>query len=606
MCGIAGYVGAGHAEAVPGMNAALRHRGPDDSGAFHDPASEISLAMRRLAIVDLAGGHQPMTDARGDLVIVFNGEIFNAPTLRAELVAQGHLFRTDHSDTEVVLQLYARDGDRCVERLNGMFGFALYDRRRRRLLLARDPLGIKPLFYWHDGRSFAFASELKSLLTLQGVAREIDRDSLGYYLSLQYTPPDRTIWSSVRKVPAGHTLVLDLASREATVASYWAPPAPTHGPEPAAAEVRTRLRQRLEAAATGWMMSDVEVGVSLSGGIDSAAIVALLASKGHSLRTWTLGFEGAHAGEGDLDERRLARQVADRWGTRHQEIVVRSDALLDDLDEMVAQLDEPYGGGLPAWYVFREMSREVKVALTGSGGDELFGNYGKWRRMRFPRWGWATRRARALQAHGPGECLAYPHGSLFKVQFGERDKRVLLRGDPGASVPARLEALWHGCGSTDPRQAVACVDLRTQLPEEFLAMTDRFSMRWSVEARTPLLDRELVDYVLRLPPAMRNPSRGAPKALLIDAVRDLLPDEVVAGGKRGFVFPIAAWLRAELRPLLERYFEPAFLARQGLFRTDLFAVLVRPHLAGAPGRAERLWTLLMFQLWWDRHLGDGE
>lgn len=602
MCGIAGFVGAGHATAVTAINGALRHRGPDDEGTFHNPEVELSLAMRRLAIVDLAHGHQPMATGDGDRVIVFNGEIFNAPELRAELVAEGYRFQTDHSDTEVVLQLYSRDGERCVERLNGMFAFALYDRRLRRLLLARDSLGIKPLFWWRQGRAFAFASELKGLLTLPCVSRDIDTDSLGYYLSLQYTPPDRSIYAAVHKLPAGHTLSLDLDRLEPTLASYWSAPLPNTDPYPSPQSVTTELRRRLETAVSAWTMSDVDVGVSLSGGIDSAAIVGLLASRGQGLRTWTLGFEGKYAGEGDLDERRLARLVAERWGTHHQEIVMRPEALLDDLEAMVDTLDEPYGGGLPSWYVFREMGREVKVALTGTGGDELFGNYGKWRRMQFPRLGWATRRVRSLQAHGAGECLAHPHGSLFKVQFGERNKRALLRGATGVSVPEQLEALWRRGGCRDPRQAVAFVDLRTQLPEEFLMMTDRFSMRWSVEARTPFLDRDLVDYVLRLPPSLRNPP-GASKATLITAVRDLLPDAIVAGRKRGFVLPVAAWLRAELRPLLDHYFAPRFLERQGVFRTDLHARFVRPHLAGRVGHAEQLWTLLMFQLWWDRHAG---
>lgn len=598
MCGMAGFVGGGHRDAVLAMNERLVHRGPDDHGELHDAANELSLAMRRLAILDIAGGQQPMADARGDHVIVFNGEIFNARVLRSELEAQGHAFRSDHSDTEVVLQMYVRDGDRCVERLNGMFAFAIFDRPRRRLLLARDPLGIKPLFYAQRARDLAFASELKALLALPSLSRDVDRDSLGFYLSLQHTPPDRSIFAAVRKLPAGHKLAFDLASRTATISRYWAPPATSDAaPDDAVAT----LRRRLEVAALAWTQSDVDVGVSLSGGLDSATLVGLLASQGRRLRTWTLGFEGA---QDELDERRLARTVAERWGTQHREIVVQADALHDDLEAMVDALDEPYGGGLPSWYVFREMGREVKVALTGSGGDELFGNYGKWKRMRFPRWGWATRRVRSLQAHGLRECMAHPHGSLFKMQFGERAKRGLLAEAPGASVPAALEALWRECGHDDPRQGVACVDLRTQLPEEFLMMTDRFSMHWSVEARTPFLDRDLVDWVLRLPPRLRSPD-GVAKALLIAAVRDLLPDALVGERKRGFVFPIAEWLRGRLRPLLDHYLDAGFLARQGIFRTDLHARLARPHLAGQEGYCDRLWTLLMFQLWWDRHAGSG-
>jgi asparagine synthase (glutamine-hydrolysing) len=586
------------------MNSAQRHRGPDDEGSFCDNAFELSLAMRRLSIVDIADGHQPMCDPTGNFVIVFNGEVFNAPELRAELESQGCVFRSDHSDTEVILHLYARDGARCTEQLNGMFAFAVFDRARRRLFLARDPLGIKPLFYWWDGSAFAFASELKSLLKLPRVSRDLDMDSLNFYLSLQYTPPERTIYSAIRKLAAGHTLTLNLARREPELAAYWFPPVATPYISSGHDEVIRELRRRLESAATAWTMSDVDVGVSLSGGIDSATIVGLLASRGHRLKTWTLGFDGDPSDGGDLDERQMARVVAERWKTEHHEIVVRPTALLDDLDSMVAQLDEPYGGGLPSWYVFREMSRDVKVALTGTGGDELFGNYGKWRRMQFPSAGWATRRIRSWQAHGVGQCLANPHGSLFKVQFGERDRRTLMRDVvPAQGVPTKLEQLWRECGARDPRSAVAYVDMRTQLPEEFLMMTDRFSMAWSIEARTPFLDRPLVEFVMGLPPKVRNPA-GAGKATLIDAVRDLLPDALITGHKRGFVLPTAAWLRAELRPLLNHYLGRAFLERQGLFRSDLYDHMVRPHQAGRGDLSEKLWTLLMFQLWWQRNLGE--
>ena len=595
MCGIVGFVGSGHREAALAMNARQVHRGPDDDGLFVDDARTLALAMRRLAIIDVVDGAQPMTDASGDFVIVFNGEIFNAPSLRAELESQGARFHTHHSDTEVILQLFLLYGERCVDRLNGMFAFAILDRRRNRLVLARDPLGIKPLFYWHGTRKFAFASEIKSLLTLPNVSRDIDMDSLGFYLSLQYTPPAHSIYSAVHKLPAGQVLTFDLATHETRHATYWSPPVGTSHPFSDPRE----LRERLETATANWMMSDVPVGVSLSGGIDSAAIVGLLASRGFRLKTWTLGFVDDSGG--NHDERHLARLVADRWGTEHQEVVMRPDTLLNDLDTIVEQLDEPYGGGLPSWYVFREMSHEVKVALTGTGGDELFGNYGKWRRMNFPGWGWATRRARSLQAHGVAECLAHPHGSLFKVQFGERDKRKIAPTASG-SIPSMLETLWWGSGALDPRQAVACVDLRTQLPEEFLMMTDRFSMYWSVEARTPLLDRELVDYVMRLPPNLRSPG-GALKGALIDAVRDLLPPPLLDIPKRGFVLPTAAWLRGTLRPLLDRYFDSAFLQKQGLFHANLHERFVQPHLSGHHDFSEKLWTLLMFQMWWQRNAG---
>jgi asparagine synthase (glutamine-hydrolysing) len=601
MCGIVGYIGVDHRDASTRMNALQIHRGPDDSGSYHDDAAQLSLAMRRLSIVDIADGHQPMGDASGNLVIVFNGEIFNAPQLRGELEKQGCVFRTSHSDTEVILQLYDRLGGRCVERLNGMFSFAIFDRGRGQLFLARDQFGIKPLFYWQDARGFAFASEIKSLLGLPRVSRDIDHGSVSFYLSLQFTPPDQSIYTAIHKLPAAHTLTFDLAKSKTDTQRYWFPPSVAAArPTPRRHEIIHDLRERLEVAAAAWTMSDVEIGVSLSGGIDSAAIVGLLASRGHRLKTWTLGFDDAHSG---TDERRLARSVASRWGTEHSEVTIRSETLLGDLDAMVAQLDEPYGGGLPSWYVFREMSREVKVALTGTGGDELFGNYGKWQRMQFPSIGWATRRIRSLQVHGLAQCIANRHGSLFKVQFGELEKREILQlPSVIGSTPDRLEQSWERCGGTDPRTAVACVDMQSQLPEEFLMMTDRFSMAWSLEARTPFLDRSLAEYVMSLPPAIRSPASNG-KGLLISAVRDLLPEPIGIGLKRGFVLPTSAWLRGQLRPLIDHYLGADYLRRQGIFRDDLHARLVRPHQAGDDGKSEKLWTLLMFQLWWQGNSG---
>lgn len=598
MCGIVGFVGSGHSGAASAMNARQRHRGPDDEGIIHDPKHELSLAMSRLSIIDISDGHQPMEDVFGNFVIVYNGEIFNAPELRAELEAQGYRFRTNHSDTEVILQLYARDGEDCVRLLNGMFAFALYDRLRSKLLLARDAFGIKPLFFWKKENKFAFASEIKSLLALQSISREIDRDSLGYYLALQYTPPSRSIYSDIHKLPAGHSLTLDLIHRKEVLRRYWSPPvAPPIASPPE--NLTSELRYRLEAAVCSWAISDVPIGISLSGGIDSSAIVGLLASQGYRLKTWTLGFEADNIGGVDLDERRLAHQVAERWGTEHHEIVLKPDTLLADLGAMVAQLDEPYAGGLPSWYVFREMSGSVKVALTGSGGDELFGNYGKWRHMQPPLVPWAARLSRAIAIHGPLQYFQNPHGALYKVQFGEKEQRRMMKDGHIAEVPEMLERLWIDSGTPDPRQAIAYVDIQTQLPEEFLMMTDRFSMAWSVEARTPFLDLRLADFVLSLPSKERSPN-GSLKGLLISAVRDLLPTDLLLAKKRGFVLPTADWLRGRLRPLLDHFLGREFLQKQGLFRTDLHGHLVRPHHAGKGGRlTEQLWTLLMFQLWWE-------
>lgn len=603
MCGIAGFAGTGYRNAITRMNAAQQHRGPDDEGYAFDDTLDLALAMRRLSIVDIAGGHQPMQDASGRYTIVYNGEVFNSPALRCELEAQGVAFKTAHSDTEVILNLFIREGARCVERLNGMFAFAVYDVHEKRLFIARDPLGIKPLYYFNHQGIFAFASELKSLMTLAAAPREIDRQSLHHYLTFQFIPAPRSIYTGIQKLPGGHTLSFCFKSRTIAITRYWQPRFAGMGEAPASRDaVLSRLRAKLERATSDWMLSDVEVGCSLSGGIDSAALVGLLASHGiKGLKTWTLGFAEAGQHGAAIDERALAALVAKRWGTEHHEIVIQASSLLEDLDAMVDSLDEPYAGGLPSWYVFKAMSQHVKVAMVGTGGDELFGNYGKWRILQPTTLPWIKNLRRRLISQGVWECMAYPHGALYPGYFDEREKVAMYRDqmDGLQSSPAWVEALWRASGSHNPKQSVAFVDMQMQLPEEFLMMTDRFSMMWSVEARPPLLDRELVDFVLGLPADLRSPSDRL-KGLLIDAVRDLLPDEIVAARKRGFVLPTADWLRNELKPLVERYFGRGFLRQQGIFREDLFDTLARPHLEGRVDASTRIWTVLMFQLWWDR------
>lgn len=607
MCGIVGILGPGYRDLVSTMNSSQRHRGPDDEGYAFDDSENLALAMRRLSIVDIEGGHQPMVDSTGRYTIVFNGEVFNAPMLRTELEAAGIRFRTRSSDTEVVLHLFAHVGAQCVSRLNGMFAFAVYDNLEKSLFLARDPLGIKPLYYFDQGGTFAFASELKSLMTLPVAPREIDRQSLHHYLTFQFIPSPRTIYAGIQKLPAGHTLAISLKHRESNeVRRYWQPRfQASQETARSYADNVTLLRTQLERAATDWTMSDVDIGCSLSGGIDSAALVGLLASKGGvHLKTWTLGFEESGKEGSAIDERHLAEAVASRWGTDHHEIVIKATDLLEDLDTMVGHLDEPYAGGLPSWYVFREMSKQVKVAMVGTGGDELFGNYGKWRVLQAMTLPWLKQLRRRLIDHGMRECLLYPHGALYAGYFGEKEKAAIRAGATAIeqSSPALVEALWKRAGTRDPKQAVAFVDLQMQLPEEFLLMTDRFSMAWSVEARPPLLDRELVNFVLGLPSEIRSPS-GALKKMMIDAVRDLLPDEIVAAKKKGFVLPVATWLRRELLPMVKLYFSQEFLRRQGLFREDLYDRLVRPHVEQKVDSSSRIWTILMFQLWWGKNVG---
>lgn len=621
-------VGPGSAERVRGMTRALMHRGPDDVGYYDDPRSAVSLGMHRLSILDLEHGHQPMANQDRSVWIVYNGEIFNSPELRRQLEQTHHRFVTAHSDTETLLQLYADKQEDMLGDLNGMFAFVLHDQRRNVLFGARDRMGIKPLYYAHTPAGFTFASELKSLLTVPTLRRDLDRTSLFHYLTLRFVPGTSSIINGVSRLAPGHWFRYELKTGRFETQRYWRPSfAPQEGRTEG--EWAELVRTELRAAVQRWSLSDVPIGCSLSGGLDSSSIVGLLAESGHSkLKTYSLGFEGA----AELDELPLAKNVARRWGTDHHELMLRPDDLLRDLLKMVWFLEEPYGGGLPSWYVFQFMHRDVKVGMTGTGGDELFGDYGRYigleRRLsgrqgeapdphvrdwldgswplvsslidRLPH-GIGGLRARERWRHWPHigrDPFQWEYVQAF-YYFSDSMKRNEVLTGQGSGVTDTTEYLRNLYDESDgvlPRDGLMQLALRTQLPEEFLFMTDRFSMAHSLEARVPFLDQEFVDLMLRIPAEIRT-RPDDPKYLLRQAVRDLLPDELLHAPKRGFVIPTARWLRGPLRPLAERLLAPARLAEQGLFRPELYARFVIPHVRGQADYHPQIWSLLMFQLW---------
>lgn len=615
MCGIAGHCGPHDPAWVEAMSRALAHRGPDGEGLWTAPArndaAPLTLAHRRLAILDLSGGMQPMHSADGSLCVVFNGEIFNAPELRKELQGKGHVFRTANSDTEVLLALYAASGDGMLARLRGMFSFALYDARAEQLFCARDHTGIKPFYYARQGYGqgrgqetrFAFASELKALAVLPWVSRRVDRKSLYHYLSLQFVPAPRTILADVCKLPKGHWLRHDLRSGETRTGEYWnLPLRPEERPR---AEWAGLVREAVEDAVRAWSLSDVPVACSLSGGMDSSVVTAL-ASRSGPVRTYSLGFTCAE-GQG-LDELPLARLVAKKWGTVHSETTLECGRLLQDLDRMVRHLDEPYAGGLPSWYVYEMIGRDVKVALTGTGGDELFGNYFKWKRYEDGPEGLARVTAKELKHWAAAEreehALRYPLGHYYARYFSDAAKNAVLLAEPpaggaagqgAAPTEALLQSLWERSGADNPRDAVAWIDFQLQLPEEFLLVADRFAMAHSVEARTPLLDHRLVELVYRIPACERTGLD--PKALFREALGDLLPPELLSAPKRGFVLPLTAWTRGELADDIRASLCPSALHTQGLFSPALWSEVVQPHLAGAADHTQQVWTVYMFQRW---------
>jgi asparagine synthase (glutamine-hydrolysing) len=614
MCGINGVFhyrgGAADPALVERQARLMRHRGPDDHGLWHE--GPVALGHRRLAIVDLSpGGHQPLANEDGTLWVTFNGELYNWPEVRGPLAARGHRFR-GASDTEMLLHLYEEHGDDLLARLRGMFAFALYDRTRRRLLLARDRLGKKPLYYHDDGRRIAFASELKALLLDPSVPREVDEAALADYLTLQYVPAPATIWKGVRKLPAAHALVCD--ERGAKLERYWSLPVE---PDPGHPEshYRERLRELLAEAVRVRLMSDVPLGAFLSGGIDSSLITALMSREMREpVKTFSIGFE-----EEGFSELEHARRVARHLGTDHHELVVRPRAL-ELLPRLVWQMDEPFADAsmIPTWYVAEMARRHVTVALSGDGGDEAFAGYSTyaWARRyarldRLPR---ALRRLAGLPAgwlppdHALGrklrrvsldaadrhlEVMSYfPPRELARVLDPALARR--LRGhDPYAAARAAHTRARAAQGDV---AALLAMDAETYMTDDVLVKVDRTSMLESLEVRCPLLDHRVLEFAARIP--FEYKLRGdVTKWILRDVARDLLPPEILRRGKQGFGVPLERWFGGDFGRLArEVLLDPRARGRGWLDPRGVAQVLAGGDLRDER-RSRQVWALVCLELW---------
>lgn len=603
MCGIVGFAGINDYNLLRKMNDLIFYRGPDDRGEFVDKEQGVALAMRRLSVIDLETGKQPMLNEDRSIVVVCNGEIYNSPELRKRLLDKGHIFNTRNSDVEVLLHLYEDKGKDMLEDLNGMFAFVIYDKRKNLLFGARDRIGIKPFYYSFKNSKFAFASELKSLLILPWVSKNINFSSLYHYISLQFIPAPDSIFEDIKKLPAGHFFIYDLIRKSFSVEKYWELNVNNIEDKPIE-EWTEIIRKKLKEVVKRWTLSDVPIACSLSGGLDSSSIVGLLAESGmNNIRTYTLGFGMSE--EQGCNEIPLARKVAERWGTKHHEIIIDPNRVLKDLERMVWHLDEPYGGGLPSWYIYELVSKDVKVCLTGTGGDELFSNYGKFRIYEKPLWFRWLKGFRDILKYGVisemRDALRFPIGHFYHRYFSDTIKREIIFKDKKFSGKINtedyLEDLWKKSQADNPRNAVAYVDFKLQLPEEFLLVTDRFSMAHSVEARVPFLDHTLVELVFRIPPILRT-GRKELKYIFKQTVKDIIPAELLRAPKRGFVLPLNLWTRRELRPLIEENLSEEYLKRQDIFSTQVYDRIVKPHLSGKIDLTQQVWTLFMFQMWY--------
>jgi asparagine synthase (glutamine-hydrolysing) len=619
VCGIYGVLQLdgtpASAETLRPMGRLTVHRGPDDEGHYvHGP---LAMGMRRLSIIDVRGGHQPLVNEDATLSLVANGEIYNYRELRAELEGQGHRFRSG-SDCETILHLYEQHGDTFVERLNGMFAFALWDVRRRRLVVGRDRLGIKPVYLSNDGRRLAFASEAKAILALPGMAAELDGDALSSYLAMGYVPAPRSMFRGVRKLPPATLLVAEDGTAEERC--YWRLPSEVDE-RPSEDEWVSRVRGQLEESVRMQMVSDVPIGAFLSGGVDSSAVVAFMAA--HSdrpVKTYAIGFGGGTA-ETYYNELPFARQVAQLFKTDHHEIIVRPD-VVSLLPTLLWHLDEPVADTafLTTYLVSAFARRDVTVILSGVGGDELFGGYRRYLgghyQSRFDRLPRGLRvLASALGERLPSDRhsavlnslrLAKGFLSTAGLPIDERYRSYIevfsddaiaeMMREPRIAGHDSLAEAFRGATGADELNRMLAVDAQTQLPDDLLLLTDRMSMAVSLECRVPLLDHVLVELAARMPEGVKIRG-GQLKYALKRALQGVLPANILHRKKRGFGTPMGAWLKGDLAPLLRELLSADVVKARGLFRHPEIEKLIAAHASNRVDGTDRLLALLNLEIW---------
>ncbi|MEJ2706156.1 MAG: asparagine synthase (glutamine-hydrolyzing) [Anaerolineales bacterium] len=620
MCGICGAVAQEKGRRVDEavlrkMCDLIRHRGPDDEGFYLD--EHAGLGMRRLSIIDLVTGNQPVSNEDKTVWIVFNGEIYNFRELHAQLENRGHVFATK-SDTEVIVHAYEEYGDQCVERFNGMFAFALWDTRRRRLLIARDHLGIKPLYYWAGRGQIVFGSELKTVIAHPAVPREVDLAAIDQFLTLEYIPAPKTIFKNIHKLLPGHRLIFEKGKLR--IENYWDIPFQKVDDDWDACQ--EQLRALIDDAVRMQMVSDVPLGAFLSGGIDSSSVVSAMSqATDRPVKTFSIGF-----GDRTYNELPYARAVAKKYATDHYEEFLDPD--ISDLAEKLLQyLDEPFGDFsiFPTYLVSMVARRHVKVVLSGDGGDELFGGYDTYVAQdleRYYRWlpaavrkkvipalmsrvppqpakkGMINKTKRFVEGAALPSALQHTRWMMFlnpseKSRLYSTDLASSLDGD---SPEAVLRDYFLRVKQQDPLTQQQYVDIKTYLVDDILTKVDRMSMAVSLEARVPLLDYRIVEFAVNLPPEMKL-YRGQTKRILRQAMAERLPGEVLSKPKQGFSIPLKHWLRGPLKPLMTDLLSDGSIRRRGYFNPDEVSHLVREHLDQSANHSHRLWALMVLELW---------
>jgi asparagine synthase (glutamine-hydrolysing) len=617
VCGIAGVVGKPgdviDAADVHRMCQTIVHRGPDDEGIY--ARGPVGLGMRRLSIIDLAGGKQPIHNEDRSVWVVFNGEIYNFPELRGELQSRGHQFYT-HSDTEVIVHLYEEMGADCVKKLRGMFAIALYDEKQHLLLLARDRLGKKPLHYaLHQGK-LLFGSEIKTILALHPELAEVDHEGLLQYFYFGYIPDPHTAFQRIHKLPAGH--LMEFRNGEMKIRQYW--DVPEYGTHPPISEEEclVELERRLEEAVRIRLISDVPLGALLSGGVDSSIIVALMArTSTKPVKTFSIGFRAEQ-----FNESEYARMVAERFGTEHHELVLEPD-LEETLTYLSGMMEEPFGDSsmLPTYYVCRMARRQVTVALSGDGGDELFAGYDRYlvamERPKFDplqRWLGSIYRDRI---HGLIPAGMYGKNLAWNASLNDRDRYLdgisflpALHRERDLFTPEFLESarrlpdpllewqrLYDGAPAQDRLSRLLYLDTKTYLNSDILTKVDRMSMATSLEVRVPMLDHELLEWVTSLPVELKFRD-GVRKHILKKLAERLgIPPALLHRKKQGFQLPLVEWMRNEMKSKFWGVLlEPRTLER-GYFKPEAVRALINEHVRGRRNRSGMLWRMLILELW---------
>jgi asparagine synthase (glutamine-hydrolysing) len=631
MCGITGWVNLSsntrdHNEAVlHSMCESIVHRGPDSEGTWMD--SGVALGMRRLSIIDLKTGDQPMFSEDRSVITMVNGELYNYREIRAELEKKGHKFATQ-TDVEIVPHLYQIYGDDFVDHINGMFAISLWDTKKQRLVLARDRFGEKPLYYGVFDDKLIYASEPKALLAHPSVTAELDLDALRQYLSFDYVPAPHSIYKGISKLPAGHMLTVE--NGEVKTRRYWNLTWNKNGHRPALDTATAELRDLLSDAVRMRLVSDVPLGILLSGGIDSSTVAAFAVQHAtEKVKTFSIGFE-----EDSFDESRYARQVASHLGTEHYEATLSVDTAADLISDIGTWLDEPLSDGslIPTFMLSRFVRHHVTVALGGDGGDELFAGYPMYYGHkvaamynaipRFLRSGVIEPVVNHLPVSTKNLSFDYRakrfvrssnrdivtrHHSWFG-SFASDEQTPLLttnvRSQTRGDIYAGPRSIFENCDAVTDIERMQCLDINFYMAEDILTKVDRAAMAVSLETRAPFLDPRVGQFAASLP--LEYKLRGSTgKYILKKAMADLLPQSILNRSKKGFGIPIAEWLKGRLNPLMHDLLAPARLREQGLFEPDYVENLIGEHERGIASHHKQLWTLLVFQLWHDNFLDLG-